>query len=85
MKIIWGLDRNRLEATAKEQLIAQKRAELRNGAVMPQDVAVHTAKYPNLCDECGITFWAADQWATHAPCPGRRKWKGLVMKEEGEE
>lgn len=71
MKIIFGTDTYAIERHAKAVVSALDRDNIRypNQAV-PKGVAFHLTRFPNTCDECGNTFWANNQWATHLGCPG---------------
>ena len=79
MKIIWGRDSGVLAAHAKA---VQKACEARDHKpdareVKPKGVAAHLAKFPVLCDDCGETFWANDQWANHTGCRGVKRGTGF--------
>lgn len=37
---------------------------------LPMGVAHHLARYPRICDDCGLTYWSRDEWGSHIMCKG---------------
>lgn len=71
MKIIFGVDSFETEKHAKKILTAISQVEDQfPHRAMPRGIAYHLAKYTHVCDECGQTYWVANEWATHLGCPG---------------
>lgn len=68
VKIIIDRASEGAEAHAREAVAKINAAGFDPYNPRPVGVAHHSALYPNTCDECGETFWARDQWATHRKC-----------------
>ena len=39
----------------------------------PIGVATYSARFPNVCDDCGETYWSADRYASHPKCKSGSK------------
>ncbi len=76
MKILVDNRASQTEEHARRMLRAREVAEsnTRNAMhIVPRGVAVHRAQYPSTCDECGESYWSADEYASHIRCPGPPK------------
>jgi hypothetical protein len=44
----------------------------------PLGIAEHLARYPHVCDNCGLTYWDQDEYGFgHIGCQGRPKQLGF--------
>lgn len=46
--------------------------------VRPIGIAHYRAQFPIECEECGLTFWARDPFASHRGCKGEQKGTGFA-------
>jgi hypothetical protein len=70
MKIIFGSNSFETTDHAREYVRAQREYARRSH---PRDwpvhgIATHSARFAQTCDECGLTYWTADPWASHRDC-----------------
>lgn len=75
MKIIYGIAHSEIPAHARKVIRALDAEDERhpNRYTKPRGIPRHLAKFPVTCDECGETFWANDEYASHARCKGGDK------------
>jgi len=69
VKIIRGADSERLAIHARSVLKGLEDYDRRHPQyAKPRDCGSYSAVFPILCDECGETFWARDQYSSHKRC-----------------
>lgn len=77
LKIIVHSHLSQAEEHAKEWFTVRRRQQMKHPNVNDVDlhgISQYSVRYPNICDDCGQTFWANDPYAEHARCPkGRSK------------
>ena len=74
LRIVIGAHSADISEHAVRVIEARKRNEDRHPLhAIPIGVAAHLTRYPIVCDDCGETFWAADQYASHAKCKRGRQ------------
>lgn len=74
MKIIIDVGKSGIEAHAKKvlrarELYLERHPHAEN--IVPRGIATHAARYPVICDDCGVTFWANDPYAAHQKCSAK--------------
>lgn len=75
MKIIFGTNRSEIEDHAKDTIAALTRYEFKHPTgIKPKGVQYHAARYPHTCEDCGSTFWSAEEY-DYGLHPGCRKGK----------
>ena len=40
------------------------------GNAPPKGVPHHLAAHPQVCEDCGKTYWSRERWAAHLGCKG---------------
>ena len=75
MKIIFSSNRDSIADHARVLVVkAQK-----NDAA-PKGVAAHSARVPNVCEDCGVTYWHRDDpyvFFPHVGCRGAKNGAGF--------
>lgn len=78
VKLVFGLERSRIADHAQKLLIAQVKFDWKNPHnVIPLGIPAHAVRYPVVCDECGMTFWANDPYAWHRKCSAKKNATGF--------
>jgi hypothetical protein len=74
LTIIYGDDRSAREEHAKALVEKIEKHQLESThSPMPRGIAVHLARYPLACEDCGETYWSKDAYGTHMGCRGEPK------------
>jgi hypothetical protein len=71
MKIVF--DEGKLPISEHAQMIVRALGREDNkypGRAKPLGVAHHTARFPIVCTDCGVTYWSRDEYASHIGCKG---------------
>lgn len=76
MKIIFGATSFDAHAHAKRALRAKRKADERDGRVVPYGINTGLSKFMHSCDDCGDTYWDADEYGFYHK--GCRKGRAAV-------
>jgi hypothetical protein len=78
MKIIFGNNKFEIEDHAKKVMKSIEKEELKfPRRVIPIGVAIHTVRYPLICDDCGETYWSRDEYGSHIKCNHKKSYTGF--------
>lgn len=75
LKIIVHDSVTQAEKHAKAWFVTMRRKQMMNPSVDNVElhgVAQHLVRYPVICDDCGLTYWANSPWAEHPKCQKAR-------------
>jgi len=80
MRIILGSDA--ISRTEHAQTVIRKIASQEADPNFPKNaiplgIAHHLARFPQCCDECGLTYWSMDEYGSHIGCRGEVKKTGF--------
>lgn len=79
LKIVYSFPDDSAEQHARNLMRAiDKYGMTRNPhSIPPKGIAYHQAQHASRCDECGTTYWTADEYAPHFNCKGAPRKTGF--------